>query len=228
MSTVAIYTLAHPETGEVRYVGLTRNPRRRLKQYGYGGHTVHLTNWLRSIKNVPAFTVVETVAESAADCRERWWIAHFNQEGARLLNCTEGGEVGGTPSAAVRARLRVVQRERFASGNHPFADPAVQARAIVAARKVQQGVPKPWISDMLRMRNKARTGIPLSAGHRQRVAVAVKASWTPARRLAASARAKGRCPHPMTPEIRAKISESVRRRHVEGAYQTSARWRKQA
>jgi predicted GIY-YIG superfamily endonuclease len=51
-----IYTLAHPETGEIRYVGKTTNIKRRYYQHTNKKvsnklSNKHLSNWLLSILN---------------------------------------------------------------------------------------------------------------------------------------------------------------------------------
>lgn len=110
---VTIYGLSDPLTGDVRYVGKTwYRPERRL--------TYHLThskksrlasgNWIRSLVNKglrPVLFEIEKV-ELDADwqSREKHWIAHYRNAGARLLNHTDGGDglhgrkVAGTAHAA--------------------------------------------------------------------------------------------------------------------------------
>jgi GIY-YIG catalytic domain len=290
MNSVTIYTLSNPTTAEIRYVGMTRDLPRRLKQYQSetGGHTRHLKNWLKSIAHRPVLLILEEVPLAGADDRERFWIAQLREYGARLINYTNGGEGGYEWDQSVTARIGAHQRRLCETGTHNFQNPEIRARAIAGAIKAQKGVPKPWMSVLTTQRNIARTGIPLSAERRKAVSIAVRlhprvwtdaqriemsaiaqdrwldpayraamvasgkrtgvsqkaldasadarrgkrltsehrakvsagitASWTPARRAAASIARKGKLVHPMTPEIKAKIAATVRALHAAGAY----------
>lgn len=94
-----IYTLEHPETGEVRYVGKTINIKRRYYQ-----HTnkkickkllnKHLGNWLLSILNKNLKPILNIIEECENDWiqSEIYWIEQFKVWGFNLLNFTKGGE----------------------------------------------------------------------------------------------------------------------------------------
>lgn len=275
---VSIYTLCDPDSGEVRYVGLTRDTHRRLIAYRArtGGHTKHLRNWLAKIDHNPVLVVLELVDLADADVRERYWITQLRSYAARLLNYTDGGEGGNSPSVEVRDRIRQAQQKFLACGTHNFLKPDVRARVSASNRERLQGKPIPWfagqtpwnkgqrggtlteehkrkcslalqgkthtaatrlgISHRVKtqwadpawaamMRNAlkgkdhsvgvaasaaARRGIPLTPEHRAKVSAGQAASWTPARRLAASQARKGKVAHPITEAMKAKISASVK------------------
>ena len=60
---IYIYTLSHPITNEVRYVGKTINIKRRYKQHLYDKRTSHKSSWVQSLikeKLKPTLTIIET------------------------------------------------------------------------------------------------------------------------------------------------------------------------
>lgn len=94
-----VYTLTDPRTSEVRYVGETDNPARRLSQHAAantGGATWAWCRELRALDLSPRMRIAEVVeANDDATIRrttrlaERKWLAHFSQRGARLVNYFE-------------------------------------------------------------------------------------------------------------------------------------------
>ncbi len=118
-----IYALLDPRNSQPRYVGQSRNARKRLGWHinaAKRGVPGYIYNWLRSIlraSETPALTVLETCSETDADAREVFWIAQKRTEGAKLTNCTEGG--GGTRgwahSAEAKARIGDAHRGKTLS-----------------------------------------------------------------------------------------------------------------
>jgi hypothetical protein len=90
-----IYTLKDPETGKVRYVGLTTNAKRRKWMHSSLSHNQggrRVSRWIRSLLKrglAPVFTMVEETTNLGE--REQHWIAHFNNNGCDLLNMNAGG-----------------------------------------------------------------------------------------------------------------------------------------
>lgn len=95
-----IYTLSHPETGEVRYVGKTTiglknrlkghraNARRQLKL----GQKSYIANWINSLPSSPIIEELEELVDEAALSEaEVFWIENFRWLGFRLVNITAGG-----------------------------------------------------------------------------------------------------------------------------------------
>lgn len=94
---VSIYTLEHPITKEVRYVGKTKNPTQRFYNHCNKLHNenTHKRNWISSLKKQglkPTMTVLDEVDELEWKYWEKYWIEQFRQWGFALVNHTAGGE----------------------------------------------------------------------------------------------------------------------------------------
>lgn len=87
---VSIYTLAHPLTKKVMYVGQSRNPGlRRLRHLGPEA-SFRVQSWVSELASqglIPDMTIVEHVSEEEANAAERRWIGKCRVHG-RLLNVT--------------------------------------------------------------------------------------------------------------------------------------------
>lgn len=92
-----IYVLLDPITKEVRYVGKTTNPARRMCAHRCPCRaTYHTLCWLKSLRKYgldPVMDIVEVIPPDGnwAD-REKFWIAAYRKAGANLTNLTIGGE----------------------------------------------------------------------------------------------------------------------------------------
>lgn len=91
---IYIYTLKHPDTQEVRYVGKTKRPKRRLSEHTYKtlleSKKTHLAYWLLSLLKESKKPIMDIVAETEENWEslEKEWIKKF----PNLCNHTEGGE----------------------------------------------------------------------------------------------------------------------------------------
>jgi predicted GIY-YIG superfamily endonuclease len=94
---VYIYTLEHPVTKEVRYIGKTKNPKERFHNHCnrlHNEHT-HKRNWINSLRNQglkPKMNILDEVTESEWKYWEKFWIEQFRQWGFNLVNHTSGGD----------------------------------------------------------------------------------------------------------------------------------------
>lgn len=90
--TYALYTLSDPDTGAVRYVGITQRPRSRLlhhlKHPVLHGEKQRWLEQLASRDRIPLMTIVETFYGTSEEAlqHERKWIRRLTGEGAALLN----------------------------------------------------------------------------------------------------------------------------------------------
>lgn len=90
-----IYALRDPQSGAIRYIGLTRSPKRREWMHGSptnnrGARPVNC--WIRKLLKSelkPVFQVIEEADDLEA--REQHWIAHYRALGCALLNVADGG-----------------------------------------------------------------------------------------------------------------------------------------
>ena len=91
-----IYTLEHPITNEIRYIGKTNNPKRRLHHHWVVGHKLKtkLSSWLKSLKKLKLKPIMTIIDETDSDWEqlEMYWIAQFKAWGFKLTNHTDGGE----------------------------------------------------------------------------------------------------------------------------------------
>jgi hypothetical protein len=94
---IYIYTLEHPETGEIRYVGKTKNPIDRFRSHinSSNGKKSHKRSWIDKLKSeglYPIMSALDEVDESEWQYWERYWIHQFKCWGFNLLNHTAGGD----------------------------------------------------------------------------------------------------------------------------------------
>lgn len=108
---VAIYGLIDPRTEELRYVGKTVNPARRMSDYRnpLRGKS-HNKNWLLNLKEAdlePEMIIIEEVDRSVWKESEIFWIAYFRSIGCNLNNHREGGNGFDSEEVAHYNRTRV-------------------------------------------------------------------------------------------------------------------------
>lgn len=96
-----IYALVDPRTDEVRYVGWTLHPKKRLIEHvskaKRGPRYGHVGNWIKQLLALelrPILQILETNTGNWQEAEQRW-IAYYRAAGARLTNLSDGGE--GTP-----------------------------------------------------------------------------------------------------------------------------------
>ena len=126
MRSWSIYALSDPRNGDVRYVGWTVNPKRRLRDHLSESRRkdTYRARWIRALSSlglVPVMTVLEPgVGETTWAEAETRWIAHYRDNGARLTNATDGGEgcVGLVVSAETRAKQSAAKKGRKLPPEH--------------------------------------------------------------------------------------------------------------
>lgn len=126
-----IYTLTHPETMEVRYVGITHQGlvqrlREHLSKARRNVEHNHRACWIRSLLAVglrPVITPLESGSGDAWAAAEQRWILQFANAGASLVNATAGGEgtLGYAPSEKARAKISEAMRKRSGEKRSPEA-----------------------------------------------------------------------------------------------------------
>ncbi len=108
---VFIYTLSHPITGEVRYVGKAFNLEKRLNGHCREKFNTRKCNWIKSLASQGLKPKIEAL-ESFYDAQdwewceaERFWIEYLRQLGCRLTNADKGGIGGGARSPETRLKI---------------------------------------------------------------------------------------------------------------------------
>ena len=98
MNKVYIYSLSHPITKEVRYIGKTINLKIRLKDHLDKTKNIKATyksNWIKSLlkQNLkPVIEIIDEVEESEWEFWEIFYISLFKSWGFKLTNGTKGGD----------------------------------------------------------------------------------------------------------------------------------------
>ncbi len=91
-----IYTLSHPITNEVRYVGKTVNPKQRKHNHSNIARDkgTHKRNWINLLKTQKLRPLFEIIDEVDSDWKfwEKYWISQFKVWGFTLCNHTLGGD----------------------------------------------------------------------------------------------------------------------------------------
>lgn len=185
-----IYKLVDPVTDEVRYVGKTcKSIRERLQCHiatARRKHHRHVCYWINSLTKSglsPSAYEIETVPDDQDwVAREKFWISHYRDAGARLTNHTDGGEGLSGHIASEETR-----------------------RKISAAHKGKTISPENRKAQSIRM-----TGRRLTEAHKLKVTIAMRARvMTPEHKDAIRASAKYRKKHDFSGEMnpRSKITK---------------------
>ena len=111
------------EKGNVRYIGKSNNPRRRLYQHINEKSNKHKYNWLQSIIKKgenPIVEIIEKVDVENWKEREIFWIEKFKKDGYDLLNLTTGGDGadGMVHSEESKQKMSQSKRGRKLSDDH--------------------------------------------------------------------------------------------------------------
>ena len=147
-TTASIYGLSDPETGEIRYVGFSKDPKHR-RDCHLAEAKVHplkksyKLNWIRSLlkRGLCVQVVILQETTTKPNERERYWIARLKKRGCRLTNLTDGGE--GVLNLPISVRKRVT-----AANKKTWSDPILrekhgrQLRAVWADPKLRKRASK--------------------------------------------------------------------------------------
>ncbi len=120
MRLFCIYSLTDPATKKIRYVGLTCNLKRRLREHRQravaGTDKTHKGCWLRQLYaagSQPEVKILEDrITTERCDTREVYWIAKLRRAGHELTNHLAGGRTRPTYTASSAAREKIRQAHR--------------------------------------------------------------------------------------------------------------------
>lgn len=94
-----LYTLSHPKTKEIRYIGKTNNISKRYSAHLNDKSKSHKNSWIKSLINNDLLPLIEILEEfdDELDCysAEIYWIEQLKNWGFNLVNLQIGG-IGGS------------------------------------------------------------------------------------------------------------------------------------
>jgi group I intron endonuclease len=124
MKQCYIYTLSHPLTGEIVYVGKTiTSLSNRLSGHLFDSkrHNRKLCTWIRKLAKqrlTPLIEELDTCSEEQSSEMERFYIQMFKSWNFVLKNHTEGGE--GLVGFAHSQKTRHLKSQQVKGENNPF------------------------------------------------------------------------------------------------------------
>ncbi len=84
-----LYKLIDPQTKEIRYIGQTRHPEKRLNQHLKEKGNYYKTNWVKSVLSkglTPIFEVFLCTSRENINQEEQSWIRFYFEQGCKLVN----------------------------------------------------------------------------------------------------------------------------------------------
>lgn len=185
-AVISIYGLFDPRDDQLRYIGKSTNPRKRMEaHYGQAraGSVLHSRRWLAGLlaRGLRAEVVVlecATTTEEANDA-ERFWIAAMRLACCDLTNLTPGGD--GQPKGcrrsadavergAAKHRGRKRTPEQIANYKAAFNRPEERERRRQRVEVLKQN--PEWLAKV----RYGRTGQPCSEETKQRISAARRAA----------------------------------------------------
>ena len=106
---VSIYSLSHPITKEIRYIGKAAIVEERIKKHLNEKKVSHKTNWIKLLKKdglLPLVEIVDEIPEYEWSFWEKHYISLYKSYGCNLINETDGGNGGAMGMAANEKRRK--------------------------------------------------------------------------------------------------------------------------
>lgn len=98
MSTKYLYILIDPNTRQVRYIGQSSSPKRRLAHHYRDGRNAAKHQWFDELRERNQEPILKIVGECDDHNRiheiEKWLVQHLLSNGTPLLNITYAGPGG--------------------------------------------------------------------------------------------------------------------------------------
>lgn len=96
LNNIIIYTISCPYTGQVKYVGKSKNFTERKRKHLSSTLKTRTSKWIKSLDIAPIFEIIDEVNETNWQEAEKSYIRLFKSIGCILYNHTIGGEGGNT------------------------------------------------------------------------------------------------------------------------------------
>lgn len=111
-----IYVLRDPRNLEIRYVGVTNDPKSRIRKHlsvAKRERRTYKDKWICSLLNLSMFPIYETI-EITENWKERecFWISEYRKSGYRLTNLTDGGEGATNRVVSNETREKIARKLR--------------------------------------------------------------------------------------------------------------------
>jgi hypothetical protein len=121
METTFIYALQDPNTNEIRYVGKSNEPSRRLSEHLLENTNTYKVNWIKSLGEVhPNLITLDEVPMSEWGFWESYYIDLFRSWGFRLVNLTNGGDGVSNMSTEMKNRISNTLKTYYNNNGHPL------------------------------------------------------------------------------------------------------------
>ena len=170
-----IYGLVDGDTMELRYIGQTVNREKRLrghKRSEVNGSKTRLSRWLR--KHHWNMIILERDPLDLNEA-EMCWIHDMREQGARLINLTDGGGGMLNPSSETRAKMSAWQR-----GKPRSAETRTKISAALSGKPLSpehRAKINAALSGKFRGENNPNFGKHHTAKSRAKMSAALRASW---------------------------------------------------
>lgn len=163
-----IYSLSHPLTGEIRYVGKANKLKDRLRCHINEKGKSHRKNWIDQLKEnglKPVMEVIDFVEQDNWQFWEQVYISLFKSWGFILVNGTGGGEgrVSAKHSEATRKKMSESLKKTYANP-----DLRRKMSEMVKGRKLSDDTKKK-LSELNSGSNNPFFGKPLSEQHKENI-----------------------------------------------------------
>ena len=109
-----IYALIDPRDNKKKYVGMSKNPQKRLAEHVYDSkrEKTKKGNWLKNLISLNLIPILDILMETNSTEVEKWetyFIKKFKDEGHKLLNYDENGV--GTKNGLTKTSIRILKNK---------------------------------------------------------------------------------------------------------------------
>lgn len=112
LNNIIIYSINCPYTGQVRYIGKSKDFKQRVRKHLSSKLKTRTSKWIHSLHQKPIFEIIDEVNESNWQEAEKAYIRLFKSIGCQLYNHTIGGEGGNTMGGR---KLTLEQRQKISA-----------------------------------------------------------------------------------------------------------------